>query len=133
MPANDAHWIYIQSTGELLRPDGSLCGKGYSGHGAGLNNPDMQQIRNTGPLPVGLYVIGHSIDHPMLGPVAVPLSPVAGNQMFGRSHFYMHGDNSTHDQSASLGCIIQGRPAREEVAKDPGKRMEVIATATVPS
>jgi hypothetical protein len=121
-----SNWTYIQSTGELFHPDGSLAGTGYSGHGEGRNNHLLQAVRNVGPIPEGLYKIGHSMNHPLLGPVAIPLSPISGNLMFGRSHFYMHGDNATH--SASLGCIVQGRPAREEVADDLGGLIEVIAT-----
>lgn len=117
-------WLYVQSTGALYRPDGSHCADGYSGHKAGVNNPDMQRIRDVGPIPCGVYVIGTARDHPMLGPVAIPLTPDVANVMFGRSHFYCHGDNQAHDRSASMGCIIMPRPAREELAL--GKSLKVI-------
>lgn len=119
----DAPWLYVQSTGRLYRPDGSWCGTGYSGHGEGINNPAMQEVRNVGPIPCGLYTIGHAMDHPLLGPFAIPLIPNPFNQMFGRSHFYCHGDNAEHN--ASLGCIIQQRPCREELAR--GSKLKVIA------
>jgi hypothetical protein len=118
-------WLYVQTTGEMFRPDGSLSGTGYSGHGPGTNKPVFQHIRNEGPIPAGLYTIGTPIDHPMLGPVAIPLSPDPSNQMFGRSHFWIHGDNKTHD--ASLGCIIQQRSVREEIAGSAGSTLKVIA------
>lgn len=121
---HDSYWVYVQSTGELFRPNGSLCGVGYSGHKDGKNNPILQNVRNTGPLPCGFYQFGHAMDHPLLGPVAIPLTPDPRNEMYGRSHFYLHGDNAEH--SASLGCIVQGRPAREEVVKSLNGRLKVI-------
>jgi len=121
----DAPWLFVQSTGHLIRPNGTLCGVGYSGHGPGVNNHDMQAVSNVGPLPCGFYTIGAAVDHPMLGPVAMPLTPDGGTAMFGRGHFWIHGNNRTND--ASLGCIIQGHPAREELAATANRRLRVIA------
>ena len=119
-------WTYKQSTGQLFQPDGAVAGKGYAGKDAGRNNPAQQSVRDVGPIPQGKYVIGTAIPkHPMLGPIAIPLTPDPANTMFGRSHFYMHGDNATH--TASLGCIIQGPTARKKVAADAGKTLQVIA------
>lgn len=124
----DAPWIYVQSSGQLLRPDGSLCATGYAGHGEGRNNPTMQNVRDVGPIPCGLYRIGIPVEHhPMLGVLAIPLIPAGSNDMFGRSHFWMHGDN--HDHDASLGCIIQPNAARLEVAAAEGRWLKVISAA----
>lgn len=114
----------------MVRPEGTLCGTGYSGRGEGLNNPTMQNVVNTGPLPAGTYAIGKAFDHPMLGPEAIPLTPCADNQMFGRSHFYIHGDNQQRNKSASEGCIILDRAARNEIAGSPVKTLVVRAVET---
>ncbi|MPW09303.1 hypothetical protein GCT19_27215 [Paraburkholderia sp. CNPSo 3155] len=45
-------WTHSQSSGTLSR-DGSLVARGYSGHGAGKNNPVMQAVRSVGPIPEG--------------------------------------------------------------------------------
>lgn len=116
-------WTYQQSTGHLSH-NGSLIGTGYSGHGADKNNPAEQAIHQTGPLPRGTYTIGAAATHPRLGPIAMRLAPDPSNEMFGRSDFYMHGDNLSHE--ASLGCIIQDRATRETVASSSDRRLEVI-------
>lgn len=121
----DAPFLYVQSTGILYRPDGMAIGTGYSGHGQGFNAPEFQQVHDVGPIPCGLYAIGTARDHPMLGPVAIPLTPDPSNIMFGRSHFYCHGDNAARDGSASLGCIIMPRQTRQALAL--GKTLKVIA------
>lgn len=122
----DACWVYVQSTGELFRPDRSLCGVGYAGTGDGRNNPAMEKVKNVGPIPYGLYRIENPIlRHPMLGPIAIPLTPAYESQMFGRSHFYVHGDNPAHN--ASLGCIIMDRNCRIAVAAAAGGWLRVIS------
>ena len=45
------------------------------------------------------------------------LDPFPSNDMYGRSGFYIHGDNPRGDKSASEGCIILARPIREAVEK----------------
>jgi hypothetical protein len=87
--------------------------KGYAGAGDGKNDPLKQGVRNVGPLPVGLYVIGLPVEGTKMGPLAIPLEPHHKNEMFGRSEFYIHGDNATH--TASTGCIIMDRPTRQKI------------------
>jgi hypothetical protein len=50
-------WSYSQSTAALFL-DGALIGAGYSGNSAGLNNPDLQNDPDVGPIPQGSYTIG---------------------------------------------------------------------------
>lgn len=112
-------WTYVQSSGKLYRPDGSLAGVGYAGgnggiHPEGINNHGLQDARMIGPLPVGVYRRGMVVAQSHLGPFAIPLQPDAANIMFGRSAFYMHGDKATPQRSASDGCIIMARAVREE-------------------
>ena len=120
--------IYVQSTGDLLSDTGALWGRGYSGRGEGLNNPAAQHIRAVGPIPIGLYVMSPAFDHAMLGPVAIPLAPDPKNNMLGRSAFYIHGDNSKRDNTASHGCIIMGPVVRRRIAKLEDRTLKVVAT-----
>jgi len=110
-------WTYKQSSGELSR-DGVAAGVGYSGYEAGKNNPAMQNVANTGPVPRGRYQIGAPMDleggpH---GPFVLPLTPDPANQMFGRFGFLIHGDSIATPGFASRGCIIAGLPTREAIA-----------------
>lgn len=129
---------YSQTTGDvgaaIVSPDhdpvplGSL-GTGYSGKGTGLDNPAAQDVKgkngkpDAGPIPQGFYDIGPRFNykkdaaHPHgTGPDSIRLTPDKGNQMFGRDGFLMHGDNSKHDHSASLGCVIAPDSVRKEVS-----------------
>jgi hypothetical protein len=108
---------YQQSTGEFTR-NGVLLAMGYSGNGAGMNNPAMQDQVNLGPIPQGVYTIEPAHDDDVVGPVAMNLVPDAGNQMFCRGGFLIHGDNATEEHSASEGCIILDRYARVEIGAD---------------
>jgi hypothetical protein len=104
-------WTYRQSTG-LISHDGTDIQIGYSGHGSGLNNPRMQDFVAVGPIPRGRYTIGPEYVHEHLGRNTMNLEPHADNQMFGRSEFRIHGDNSQCNHTASEGCIILGHTAR---------------------
>lgn len=118
-------WIYQQSTGQLDH-DEDFTGVGYSGHGPGLNNPDQQSVPNIGPIPEGYYDIGAAQVHPRLGPVAMPLTPHPDVMTFGRSDFFIHGDNPPANHSASHGCIILIRVLRELIANSPDHQLMVI-------
>lgn len=121
-------WTFKQSTGELFNPDGMLLAEGYSGHGADVDRPDTQSIPDMGPIPEGTYTIGAmELEHPKLGPIVMPLVPDPENEMFNRSGFFLHGDNSKMDESASEGCIILPRFARERVAESADRRLQVVA------
>ena len=119
-------WTYQQSTGFLTAPDGTFEGQGYSGHGDGLNNPAVEADQGIGPIPAGAWTIGPAIDPPdHLGPMAMPLTP-NGFDPHGRSAFFMHGDNSLGNESASHGCIVMGRAIRQAVYDSPDCDLTVI-------
>lgn len=122
---------YKQSTGELSDASGQLIATGYSGAALGKNNPALENVRNVGPAPVGVYDItgpecvgpfpcaqcgGHDAHHH--GPFVLRLHPRPENEMYGRAGFLCHGDNPTH--TASQGCIIMPRPVRELLAAKGG-------------
>ena len=92
-------WTCHQRTGELTRGAVTLRG-GYSGRGAGYNNPAMQQVQGVGPLPRGSYTVGMPRDSRHVGRYALPLAPTAATQMYGRSAFYIHGDSQAHPGEA---------------------------------
>jgi hypothetical protein len=43
------------------------------------------------------------------------LTPINGTDTLGRSGFYIHGDNSAQDSSASNGCIILNNATRTAI------------------
>jgi hypothetical protein len=46
----------------------------------------------------------------------MPLTPDPSNEMFGRSAFFIHGDNPQLNHTASDGCIILIRPLRADIS-----------------
>lgn len=117
---------YNQKTGELTTNSGVVIGKGYAGHGEGKNNPEMESVKNMGPLPKGVYLIGEPYDSGKTGPFTLPLIPEYGNEMYGRSEFKIHGDNITDPGNASHGCIILPRAIRAQIHNCADKKLEVI-------
>ena len=82
-------FTYEQSTGRWIGPNGDVLATGYAGGNAGQapdgkNNPDMQNVRNVGPLPVGWYTFGKPVMQSHLGPYAIPLIPDKANEMSAR-------------------------------------------------
>lgn len=121
--------IFKQSTGDLFDCTGAVIGKGYSGHGAGVNNPDMQDKHDVGPIPQGEYTIGAVNYHSSHGPLVMPLIPKEGTETFGRSGFLMHGDlkSAPGEHLASLGCIIMDFSTRAAIARSTDRDLKVIA------
>lgn len=133
--------IFKQSTGELFErlllpigpgdprqywPD-KPKGKGYAGREQGKNNPDMQNVKGIGPLPVGWYIaLQEPADDAVVGKYAIRLSPDRGNEMFGRNSFFMHGDSAEHPGLASHGCIVMPREVREWFWNDTEHVIQVI-------
>lgn len=136
---------YVQRTGNLYRADGSLVYNCYAGGNCGknpegVNNPDMQFVSKTGPLPCGFYTLEDPVNteadhtkwsHPHLGAYAIPLEPDSDNEMGGRSGFFHHGDNGDHNQSASEGCIVHSPSADRMGLYNAGDhRLQVVAEET---
>lgn len=111
--------VYSQSTGTIWLADSqdgrARLGVGYSGHGAFINRPERETEVGLGPIPRGVWKMGGAYDHPRLGPTAIPLVPF-GHTAHGRTEFFIHGDNSRRDGSASRGCIILDRSTRILIA-----------------
>ena len=119
-------WIYRQSTGHLLR-DGELIAVGYAGFCEGQNNPAMQHVRDTGPLPRGVWrILPPQEPARQLGPLAMPLEPVSG-EMFGRDDFLIHGDSTARNRTASTGCIVLPMEVRRLIWESGDTELTVIA------
>lgn len=128
--------IYSQTTGKLYTNEGKLIDIGHAGHGEGLNNPDMQNVHNIGPICEGWYTILAPIDSPNTGPYSLPLIPDTNNKMYGRSGFYMHGGLSEpfkrpdgeiiEPGQESDGCIIFPFVTRKKVWIEMDHRLQVI-------
>jgi Protein of unknown function (DUF2778) len=114
-------WTYSQKTGQLDH-DGIFQGTGYSGKDQGRNDPAYEGVQGIGPLPTGIYSIGTAFDHPHLGPCVMALALIQG-ESFGRSGFFIHGNNAAND--ASHGCVILGPLIRQEIAKSPDRKLTV--------
>lgn len=119
-------WVYEQLTGRLSLDGGSIIAIGYSGAGAGKNNPTEENMQNVGPIPEGLYDIEEPFDSPTHGPFALRLLPDTGNVMFGRSGFLIHGDSIERPGEASEGCIILPRIARQDIWDSGDHVLQVV-------
>jgi hypothetical protein len=120
-----SEWTYSQGTGVLRDPQGNEAAVGYSGNGEGLNNCEMQNVKQVGPIPQGLWVMGSPYNSKNVGPYAIPLKPVPLTNTYGRSAFLIHGDNNRRDRSASHGCIILPRKVRNFIVDSGVKILRV--------
>lgn len=118
-------FTYEQKTG-VLSHNGEKIGTGYSGHGTGYDNPDAQSQAGIGPIPKGRWKIGTFFDHPHLGPDVSHLTAEPGTETFGRSAFFIHGDNADLNHSASDGCIVLDRASRDRIRDSGDTELEVI-------
>lgn len=107
--------VVVGDDGESGYTEAYSC-VGYAGAPGHVNAPGSSHLVGLGPLPCGAYYVGLPHEHPRLGPLVFRLRPVAGNMMFGRSGFYIHGDNSKGNRSASNGCIVLQRRHREAIS-----------------
>jgi hypothetical protein len=116
-------WTYSQTSGELVTPENN----GYSGCGEGLNNPLAQNLHDVGPIPQGDWTIGKFFNDPGgKGPIVAHLYPGDGTETYGRTGFYIHGDNEAMNHTASEGCIILERAMREAIATSGDNALHVI-------
>lgn len=119
-----------QSTGQLncvndISKDVYIDTVGYSGTGAGRNNPAQQGVPFVGPIPRGTYRVGPPGFLPTSGTPGRLLTPISVQCPSGRdcNSFYIHGDNSQND--ASNGCpIINKGQGRDKIPT--GEIFEVV-------
>ena len=118
-------WVYRQSTGELTY-NGQHVATGYSGAGIGKNDPDMQDVKNVGPVPQGQYSVGPQHYSPNVGPGAMNLTPLPGTDTYGRTLFRVHGDDILHPGQGSAGCIVLPPNIRSQLAHSPDHTLTVV-------
>lgn len=119
-------WTYKISTGEFS--NGAQTFRGYAGaFGQGQNDPGFCHVADSGPIPVGRYAMGTPMDSIRLGPMAVPLAPAPGTETFGRTGFFIHGDNISAPGHGSDGCIVLAISARGVITNSGDNDLEVIA------
>jgi uncharacterized protein RhaS with RHS repeats len=100
----------------------------YAGTGLGRNNPDMQDIYKTGPLPRGWWTIGSGISS-ALGKPSFRLKPNEGNDVFSTKKrdpgsFLIHANNAADD--ASEGCVICEQKIRKMIDRYGGGSLQVV-------
>ena len=136
-------WEYAQNSGKLTYIDDktgvrTLKAIGYAGKGLGKNNANWDNIRggknipNSGPLPAGKYTFAPMIENYVTSrgvslSFTMQLIPDPENEMFGRSGFLAHGDNSTH--TASDGCLIFDRAMRKAIDESGDRALQVVPDA----
>ena len=87
----------------------------------------MEAVPAVGPIPAGEWSIDlEPLQHTEVGPFALALAPV-GHNAHGRSLFRIHGDNSLCNHTASHGCIILGRAARQAIIAGGIDALRVVA------
>ena len=110
-------WVYHQSTGNLYLADNedarSFVAHGYSGAPDHVDRTESEGLVAKGPIPRGVWRMEPPADHKRLGPCAIALTPADPKTALKRSGFFVHGDNSRVDGTASSGCIILDKATRE--------------------
>ena len=102
-------------------------GKGYSGKGPAQNDPLAEELPNAGPIPEGMWQIGAPQNHPTLGEYVLALTPEKETLTFGRTDFYIHGDNPAHPGQSSDGCIVADKETRSRIWQVGDRGLQVIA------
>ena len=125
-------WTFNTTTGELTR-DGAHVTNGYSGFGNGKLNPDMENVPDIGPIPMGRYTMelitgrdGEPMDYEGKKKPVLRLDPDPTNQMFGRAGFLIHGDSVSAPGTASHGCIIENHDFRQQIVDSGDTDLQVV-------
>ena len=123
----EVSWTYAQRTGLLYDPRMRIVGQGYSGRNEGKNNPEMEGVRNVGPIPRGKWFItGGAFFSPQHGPFCLALQAQPDTDTLGRTSFLIHGDSIMHPGDASMGCIILTREVRHKIVASGDRDLEVV-------
>lgn len=116
MKINKIHsFKYGNGKGEFKLYQGKVSKNAYSGNQEFYNQEKAQDKENQGPIPVGIYKVLSIVNHPKRGPLAIKLEWKDGPNSYGRSKFYIHGDNKLMNHTASEGCIIIEKELRKEI------------------
>ena len=116
-------WEYSQRTGILwyvndITGRRTYIGEGFAGGGEGLNNPALQNVPFTGPIPRGDWIIGPGYNSAHLGPLTMDLTTWWA-ETFGRNLFRIHGG------TRSEGCMLMGPNIRQRVNRSGDRNLRV--------
>jgi RHS repeat-associated protein len=140
-PPGTPKWQYRQTSGDTDLKAGAVtvfhAGRGYAGHGQGLNNPasEHEAGENAGPPPKGSWTIGPMEDYtiqsgPNRGKLlrnAMVITPGEDVDMTGRGPvFLIHGPRDPSQQNDSTGCIVLPLPERAPVGTSGIHDLEVV-------
>jgi len=99
------------ATGTFDLPDGESFFAG-SGLGSGRNNPRMENVKDGGPVPLGLWRVGpvawhsyHLANGHTDRSLSMTLSPLMVSHTFGRGGFLLHHTHQSDKSLESEGCI----------------------------
>ena len=110
-----SYWTYSQSTGVLFNHSTNQSWQCYSGHGDGLNNPQLQDLVMVGPIPQGSWEVVEIASDLKTGPVTWFLewmAPIWSYPGRDKGSFRVHGDNAEVNHTASDGCVIAPHDCR---------------------
>jgi hypothetical protein len=129
------YWEYSQTSGKLTHVDDATgartpVGRGYSGVGAGLNNPSKVDVRDVGPIPQGWWTIGPPFAGAQGNPEfhLIPDSDRVIPPSRDPTSSYIHADNAVQNFTASKGCAVLGRTPdiRMRIKRSHDRRLEVV-------
>jgi len=120
-------WTFQQNTGKLFDSQMVYIATGYAGAPGYKDNPADEQLKDKGPLPVGMYVFTAPYNNIKTGPYTMNLVPDSDNEMFGRGDFRVHGDSLTAPGTASEGCIVMPRAVREQMWNSGDHTLQVVS------
>lgn len=118
-------WIYRQASHQLWHDDVLQTTQGYAGKASCKNRPECQSLVNQGPLPRGVYTVLAPRNHAQTGFYSMPLRPAAGNLMFGRGGFMIHGPSHDRPSDSSTGCLVLPLRMRQVIWSSGDHHLEV--------
>ena len=125
-------WQFSQSTGRWSHVNDLTglavpVGNGFSGQGAGYNNPLMEYKENVGPLPTGLHLIGPGYTWHKMANV-MDLTPILAYQFNRPGGFKIHGarTNPATRAQSSTGCPIAAPNLRALINSSDDRCLRVV-------
>ena len=127
-------WKYSQKSHTLWHNGEVVSTVGYSGSGPGKNNPEMEKLRNIGPIPAGKWTISDKFrntydkkTNEVTRRNVLDLTFQGVKTPHDRNGFLIHGDNKKNNESASEGCIILPLEVRRLIQASGDYELEVVA------
>ena len=122
-PPSPKVFTYRQGSGEFRGPDGSVLDKGHSGRGEFRDKPDLEHVKDNGPIPRREYRVTKVIEDPSdpkhvtMGRHILRLEPADEQtrqklKEMNRDGFWIHGGTTPN---ASHGCILIPEDTRRQI------------------